>query len=467
MLKFVLAGISICAAFAVFADDAAISETEIWNEGVEFYRAGDATNALERLRPLLLSRKYGARAAEIVGALAYEKATSPVTAEQGGDTLAALEEAAAAAQIALRAAPDDERARRNFTRAVKELPELRKTRHLNSVLATAQGKSADGILLAARDASRAIMSDATTYRTNSAAVAIALGDALEQRAKKLADDWLAVREGIAQAVTNEEQAATIVEQLDQCRERTLAAAKALGDLQDGAYGLAAQSEDDFNRYFKLVALPRAAIEEDLVCQSNAWQDVENFNNRSWQQEALDLTRMFRIKFPAWAQQYEQAAQADTNKPPFTAEAQAKISALSTELEKLQIDCVKNELPPQQEAAVGLIREIIELMPKDQSSQNGQSSDNSQQKQNDNSDKDKNKNDEDPSQQNGEPQEQQAEAQQEEERQAEEKESGNEQSEDDKEIEAILKKAQERADEHEADKKARMRRIPLAPNERDW
>ena len=39
--------------------------------------------------------------------------------------------------------------------------------------------------------------------------------------------------------------------------------------------------------------------------------------------------------------------------------------------------------------------------------------------------------------------------------------------DDKEVEALLKKAQERNDEHEADKKARMRKAPLPPNERDW
>ena len=35
------------------------------------------------------------------------------------------------------------------------------------------------------------------------------------------------------------------------------------------------------------------------------------------------------------------------------------------------------------------------------------------------------------------------------------------------FEALLKKAQERNDEHEADKKARMRKAPLPPNERDW
>ena len=45
----------------------------------------------------------------------------------------------------------------------------------------------------------------------------------------------------------------------------------------------------------------------------------------------------------WAQAYEQQAQSDTNKPPFTKEAQAEISALATEVEKLQIELSGEEM----------------------------------------------------------------------------------------------------------------------------
>lgn len=472
MRKALFAILPACGFLAAIADGEAVTETEIWNEGVDCYRSGDTTNALEKLRPLMLSRKYGARASEIVGAISYAAATSPAEAEKG-DALKSLEEAAAAAQIALRAAPDSERARRNFSRAVKDLPELKRTRHINSVRESAKNKNPEAILLAARNTARDMMESAAGCKTNSAAAAIALADSLQLRAEKLADDWLAAGEAIAQAVTNEEQAATIADQLEQARTRTLTAAKALGDLSDDAYGLTAQTEEDFNNFFKLTVLPNTAMNEDLVAQSNAWQDVENFNNRSWQNEALDYTRAFRMKFPAWAQAYEQSAQADTNKPPFTAEAQAKISALSTELEKTQLVCVEKELPPDQERALELIREIIELLPKDKSS-GGQASDNSQQKQNDNSDQDKNKNSEDKNQNDGESDERQDESQQKQDEQQEEekpadlaKEDENEENADEKEIEAILKKAQERTDEHEAEKKARMRKVPLPPNERDW
>ena len=79
------------------------SDGEAWNEGVEYYRAGDVTNALRVLRPLMLSKTHGPRAAEVVAKLEHERGN--------------LEEAASAAQIALRAAPDDAKANRNFTRA--------------------------------------------------------------------------------------------------------------------------------------------------------------------------------------------------------------------------------------------------------------------------------------------------------------------------------------------------------------
>ncbi|MBQ8126013.1 MAG: hypothetical protein IJ173_09060, partial [Kiritimatiellae bacterium] len=78
------------------AETAPISDGEIWNEGVDSYRAGDVTNALRVLRPLLLSRTHGARAAELVAKINYDRAHEPGAA----DPLPALEEAAAAAQIA-------------------------------------------------------------------------------------------------------------------------------------------------------------------------------------------------------------------------------------------------------------------------------------------------------------------------------------------------------------------------------
>ena len=432
------------------------TDVDAWNEGVEFYRAGDTTNALKTLRPLMLTKSYGARAAEVVAKLEYERGN--------------LEEAAAAAQVALRADPSDERAVRNFTRAVDGLPAMREAKHIDEVLKASQGKDPGSLMLAATRDARNLMAQTGGMSTNPPARLVALSDALSAKAKSLADVWLPVKETICRAVTNEEQAATIVMQVDRAREKTRLAAGQIADLDAAAYSTLSDVEHDFTRFLKMTAMPPAAIGEDVVAQSNAWMDVEAFNGRSWQQDALDFTRVFREKFPAWARAYEQQAQSDTNRPPFTAEDQAKISALATELEKLQMGCVEKPVPPDQERALGILRQIQELLPKDGSGQGGgeqgqnqQSGQNQQQGQDENRQQNQ---DQSGAQQNegenGEQEEEPADK--------DEQDDGGEEeepSEEDKEIDAVLRKAQERSDEHEADKKARMRRAPLPPNERDW
>ncbi len=438
------------------SDDVPLTDGEVWNEGVEYFRNNDVTNALRVLRPLMLSKTHGARAAEVVAKLAYDCGN--------------LEEAASAAQIALRAAPDDAKANRNFTRATDGLPQMRETKRINDILKAAQGKDPGSMLLAATKDARQLMTEAGGYRTNAPARAVALADALSKRAEKLADTWIPVREVIAQSVTNEEQAATILQQLNEAQAKTKAAAKELGDLGDGAYAAVSDVEHDFTRFLKLTVMPPAAMGEDLVAQSNAWLDVEDFNGRKWQQDALDYTRAFRAKFPAWAQAYEAEAQSDTNKPPFTKEQQDKISALATELEKLQIECCKKALPPSQEKAIGIINEINELLPKDpnqngqgQNNQNQQNQDRSQQQQQNQQQQqqDQQKQDESDQKQDQDPDEQQDQDKQ------DQQDGQDEEKEEDQELEATLKKAQERNDEHEAEKKARMRKAPLPPNERDW
>ena len=437
------------------ADETSVTDGEVWNEGVEYFRNNDVTNALRVLRPLMLSKTHGARAAEVVAKLEYDRGN--------------LEEAAGAAQIALRAAPEDAKANRNFTRATDGLPEARETRRINAILQAAQGKDPGAMLLAATKDARQLMAEAGSYRTNAPARAVALADALAKRAEKLADTWIPVREVIAQSVTNEEQAATIIQQISEAQTKTKGAAKELGDLGEGGYAAMSDVEHDLTRFLKLTVMPPAAVDEGLLSQSNAWQDVEDFNGRKWQQDALDYTRAFRSKFPAWAQAYEQQAQSDTNKPPFTKEAQDRISALATELEKLQIECCSKALPPSQEKAIDILNEIRELLPKDNSSQSSQQPQQSQSPQ----DQNRQQQNQDQQQQN-QNQDQQSDQKQDQDpnrRQDQDKPDDQsrqeEEKEEDQELEATLKKAQERNDEHEAEKKARMRKAPLPPNERDW
>ena len=427
-----------------------MTDGEVWNEGVEYYRAGDVTNALRVLRPLMLSKTHGARAAEVVAKLEYDRGNQ--------------DEAAGAAQIALRAAPEDAKANRNFTRATDGLLAARETKRINDILKAAQGKDPGAMLMDATKEARTLMTEAGGFRTNAPVRAVALADALSKRASAIADTWIPVREVIAQSVTNEEQAATILQQIEQAQAKTKKAVKEFGDLDGNAFASMSDVEHDFTRFLKLTVMPPAAIAEDLVAQSNAWQDVADFNGRKWQQDALDYTRAFRAKFPAWAQTYEQQAQSDTNKPPFTKEAQAKISALATEVEKLQIECCTKALPPNQEKAIELLNEINELLPKDkngggQGQQNQQQQQQNQQQQADN-------NKDQPNQQSDQKQEQDPENP-DEDPSEDSQDQQDQPDQEDQEVEATLKKAQERNDEHEAEKKARMRKAPLPPNERDW
>lgn len=440
--------------FALLADSRR-TDAEIWNEGVSYYDKGDYTNALRVLRPLMLSKRYGPRASEVVAALSYAK----------GDR----EEAAAASQIALRADPSDAKANRNFTRAVDGLLDERETKRINAILKAAEGKDHAEMLRSAAYEARNLISEAASFRTNSAKKLVMLSDSLSKKTLAIADVWYPVRETLAQAVTNEAQAATIIDQINQATEKTKKAAKDFSDLSEETYSSISDAEHDFTRFLKLVVLPPAAVEEALLSQSNAYLDVEVVNGRDWQHDSLDYVRSFRAKFPAWARAWEARAQSDTNVPPFTAEAQAKISSLATEAEKLQLECCEKSLPPQQLRVCDILNEIRNLLPKDKNGGGGSGKSNSSQKpQGGNNDKKENKEDSGSENENQhqENQPEQADEPKEDEGGAGEEEK-SEPTADEKEIEALLRKAQERNDEHEAEKKARMRKAPLPPNERDW
>ena len=451
------------------ADPSDKPAVEKWNEGVELYRSGDTNGSFEVMNDLYtgLDPVYRAKAAEVVAKIRYEASRDP----ENKDALAALEDAALAAQVALRAKPGDARAERNFTRATDGLLGMRDAKRVNDILAKSQGAAPDALLRQSLGEARALMEESFGYLTNRAEVVVAKADSLAARTEKLDETWILAREAIAQSVTNEEQAATIQARIDAARARTSAAARQFGDLDDAGYSSIADAEKDFNDFFKMMAMPRSAMEEDLIVQSNAWRDVEKLNDRDWQHEALDYTRRFRQVFPAWARQYEQQAQADTNKPPFTAEAQAKISDLSTQLEKMQLACCEDIDPPMQESALDVIREILELLPKEGGGQQGNQG---QPKKNDQqSPKQDQKQKDDNQDQGQQPDEQQPPDQpdQEDDQKDDKKDDGGDgeedESKDDKEVEAILRKAQERNDEHEAEKRARMRKAPLRPDERDW
>ena len=461
MLKFFAVLLASVALVAYAEESRQKTDVEIWNEGVDFYRAGDVTNALQVLRPLMLSRTHGARAAEVVAKLEHDAALKPGAA----DALAHLEEAAAAAQIALRAAPEDKRLNSNFTRAVSALPELRETARINAALESGKGKSPDAILKSSRDEIRKIVRDSgemANLCTNDAVSAVAMADSMAAKCETLALNWLPVKEAICQSVTNEAELAEISKRVDTARIRTEEAAKLLGDMDDSSRYPLAEVEAEFTEFYKALVMPPDAADESLLCQSNAFTKAAEECARNWTRESLDYTRAFRMKFPAWAKAYEQQAAADTNKPPFKVEDQARISALATELEKLHLELVEKDSEEKRKKALECTEEIIKLLPRDNNSKGG----NSQQNQNKNKN-DQNKKDESKDDNQSENQEDNSEDDSQNNDEKEDKASQPSEDKSEKEIENALKKAQERSDEHEAQKKAREMRRRLPPNERDW
>lgn len=443
------------------------TDSEIWNEGVDYYRSGDVSNALSTLRPLMLSRTHGARAAEVVAKLEYDAAIKLGATNQ----LKSLEEAAIASQIALRANPTDKRLNDNFSLAIAEIPRLREEERIKKLLASAENKDPVQLLKESVVESRKIIAGLEEIKlayTNDADKVIALADDFGFRGEKLADNWILLKEAIVKAVTNQNELAQMTKAVDDLQAKTLEAANQISDVDmASAYGFAA-AEGGFTEFYKGLIQPPEAMDMVILNQSNACMNVAIECDRSWQKEALDYTRAFRARFPQWAKDYENQCAADTNKPPFTAEVQAKIAALATRLEKSQIECVENPVLTAQQSALDMAKEISSLLPKDNNSKNQNNNNQQQNDKNNNKNNDQNK-DQD-SQDNKSSESENNESQQdraEKEEKEDKKPFESKDSQEQKEIEAILKRAQERSDEYEAEKKSRMRSMRLPANERDW
>ena len=469
---------------ATLPAEAKLTDGEVWNKGVDAYRealelpAGSsnrvaaAEKALALLRPLMLSKTHGARASEVVGALQHERMKA-TAAQDPATAAAAAEDAAAAMQIALRAAPEDARADRNFTRAVDRVAELREEAHVKAVLAAAQNQGPDQQLGGAVRDTRTMLQEAQGVLTNDAPRALAISESMAKRAAKLADVWIPLKEMLvqqaAQNATNQQQIAYAVNEVEAAREATKKAADQLADMDPAAQTSLAQAEDVFTRFWKLTVMPPEAAAESTLAQTNAFVDAAKINNRPWQKEALEFTQAFRARFPQWAQQYEQQAQADTNKPPFTKEAQAEINALASEVEKIQLSNLKSEDPPSMLDALKKLDRIRELLPKDKNGGGQNNQQQNQQDQNKDQNQDQNKDDKKDQQQDQNKDQQQPppEPKEDEKKEQQAEEKKDQPPPKDDEVEALLQKAQDRSDQHENEKKARMRKVPLSPNERDW
>jgi len=433
------------------------AETYRYNAAYAYYLAKDLDKATQTLRPLLTSKKNGARAGELLGKLLMEQAKEK-GAEDPSAKAGALEEAATGFQRALRDTPKDERRNRNLTRSVSTLPEARETAHIAKVMKESGQTSPDQLMGTMLAEQRAILEESFTVVTNDAPTLISKSEALAKRQEKQSDLWIPLKQHMLQAVTNQQQQAQFAQQIELARDSMKGATSALQDLLPEAATDTAQIEPLVYVFWKAVVMPPAAVDEDILCQSNAIQKINAryLENRETQGEALQLTKLFRARFPDWAKQYQQQAKADTNMPPFTAEDQAKIEEIAAHTEKLQAEVVEKkplekERRSLQEQALKNLIEIRNLLPKQKGQ--GQSQQQQQNQQ----------------QQQQQKQEEQQQDQKKEERKQEEqkKEEEPKKQEAPQDVQELLRKALDREKEHEQDKKEKMRKIPMSPSERDW
>jgi hypothetical protein len=434
--------------------------------------AKDTDKAVQTLRPLLLSKKNGARAGELLGKLFMAQAKEK-GAEEPEQKLKALTEAATGFQRALRDAPKDERRNRNFTRSVSPLPEARETAHIAAVLKAHGQTSPDQLMGTMLAEQRALIDRAYGMFTNDAPVLIRTAEELAKRQDKQADLWIPLKQHILQAVTNQQQQAQFSQRIELARDSMKGAAEALRDILPEAVSEVAQPEKLVYDFWKAVAMSPALIDEGIICQSNAITRLEAryLMGRDTQPEALHLTQIFRERFPEWAEQYIQQSQADTNAPPFTAEDQQKIEELAEHAEKLMQEILDTNTPEQdrpglKEQALADLYEIRELLPKQQSqNQSQQQQEQNPQEQPQDQDPQENNDDDDQQDDNqDDPSQDEDEQKQDEQEQPQEEEKKEEMPRD---VQELLRRALQREKEHEDEKKSKMRNFPMLPGEKDW
>ncbi len=435
-----------------------------YNAAYSYYQAKNTDKCLETVRPLLASKKFVARAGELMAKLQMEQAKGK-GAEDPAAKYDALKDAAMGFQLALREAPKDERCNQNFSRAAWPLPEARESAHIAKVLKEHEKTTSDQLLGRMLKEQRKLMDESYSLFTNEAPEMVRLADALSVRQEKQADLWIPLKQQVIQAVTNQQQQAQVLQQVELTRDMMKGSSEALADLLPESVGEVAQSEPAVYQLWKAVVAPPNLVEEDIVCQSNAIKKLaaRYLQERDTQPETLQLTKLFSQRFPEWAKQYVEQAKSNTNMPPFKAEDQAKIQELATHTEKLQEEILDpktkaiDRLGLKQQALKNLL-EIRDLLPKNPSSSQNQQQQDQQQ---DQQQQDQNKQQDQQQQQEQQKQEQQQQQEQQQEQQEKKKDEAP------KDVQELLRRALEREKERENEKKERMNRLPMSPSERDW
>ena len=315
-----------------------------YNAALARYKDNDAAGAAETVYPMTMLPGQAA-AAELYGAARFREAEDPAAATNTAVRLKALEEAGAGFQQALRQAPDDARRQRNLDRSIKHLPVLRESAHIEKVLAEHGQTPPEALLNRMMQEQRALLSEAPVSFTNPpAARMIRELEALGARQQANSDLWIPLKRALieSQAITNEEDRAQVAMQIEQARDAMKLGARQLADLDGAAMAPIARSEQIAYGFWQLLSMPPGLVAEAIQAQTNAWAHPETprIQYRPDQEDAAQLTKLFKDRFGPWADQVQQQAQADTNAPSLSPEDRAEIERLTAETVELHAQILK-------------------------------------------------------------------------------------------------------------------------------
>ncbi len=410
-----------------------------YNEALALWKAGDATNALDRLGLVVGDVPLVAEAATLEGTLRMAQAEAATNAVS---RLEARRLAAEAFARALRAKPADP-ARRNLSRALEGMDALAFEARRETALARHAGQGlglVPEMLARQRALAKAVPE---VFAATTPALRLAQAERLAADVRAQADRWFPVIEALPQAVTNETLRAELLGRADAARGDLDAAAAVYEEVRGDAAPLQA-GEPFLYDLWKTVADPPALNAESIAVHTNALRNLPRYQPaREDLPEVLALTQQFRLIFPEWAERQLRQAAASTNQPPAFTEADRDLIARTADATvPLLSPPVSDDAKRQIMRNLLLIREHLPRHPGTPPQQPQQQPQQQQQ-------------------QRQQPQPQESEAGQEPQpSEAERREQARQED-----LQALLRKAADREREHEAEK--RRSRPALNPAVRDW
>ncbi len=457
------------------------------NAAVALFKAGryrEASEIFSELNSSFNENKQSASSSMALGASLYrtaESLTGKSDATNATERVNFLKHAGEAFKNAARTDEDNESTRENLAVVLKALPEAETQAKflelMNRYQQTPPAELAMEMLLAQTDINKNM---AHAFTNNSPSQIKQLEDlALKQKAT--ADLWIPLKPKLLTGLQqqDQQQIANLDQAMEATRENMINSANRLRDIEPEAYRDAKLSQSVIYRIWKDIAPYPMILTQDIRLQSNSMNIALSDSDtiKMEQEESIDLTRIFIQRFseavpetppdtntstPDNQDSNNSISSSPTNA--ITPELRAKILQLADQAvyaQELASGLLKgNNIAgalPHQQSAYTILKEIENLLPKNQDQQQKQQSQDNQNQEQENQEEEEQNKEQDIQEQAADKKD----AKPEPEKQDEEKDSTP------RDVKELLKKALQREQEHESQKRMENMQMPMLPSERDW